>query len=207
MDDFRDCVFQVKFDTLREKRYEEITRVAGSFKWFINGVNRLSESGVRYYFQAALTPRDIDCLDGMVDFALEKRASKIKFGPVIPTARGKSVPWQFSKTEAKDLLERLKRLRERYGNIVDWKETAIALGMHEEPNPEAHPITDCKATRCYMRLTYDRKAVPCNSTREMCIGSYAPGHLRAIWNGAAVAGLRASGFVCPLRELQNFQSA
>ncbi len=203
LDDFRECVFQVKFDTIKEKRYEEITGIKGSFKSFVTGMRTLADSGRRYCLQAALTPQDTDDLEEMVKFAIEHKAWKIRFGPVMPMARGKSVDWQFSGIEAKKLLEQLGHLHQRYGEIVDWKESVISLGTYEQPHPEDHPITDCKATRSYMRLTYDRKVVPCNGTRYGCIGEYAPGHLKDIWNGDAIAALRTCGFPCPLRVIKD----
>ncbi|HEY6249307.1 MAG TPA: radical SAM protein [Candidatus Angelobacter sp.] len=196
---FRNCVLQVKFDTLDSGRYEAITGIRGSFERFLNGARTLADSSLQYYFQAALTPRDIGSLEGMVDFALKHNAWKIKFVTVIPTARGKFAEWQFSDSEASRLTKELARLSQNYGKVVDFKGVGVTFNSYKLPNPKEHPITDCKATRCYMRLTYNRKFVPCNCAREVTIGPFAVGNMRRIWEGDSIRSLRASSFSCPVR--------
>jgi MoaA/NifB/PqqE/SkfB family radical SAM enzyme len=196
---FRDCTLQVKLDTIDKSRYETITGIKGSFDRFLVGARILKDSGLHYYFQGALTPHDIECVEEMVEFALEHNAWKMKFVTVIPTARGKLADWQFPEADAKNLMERLARLQAKYGRVVDCKGVGVNFSSYRLPNPKDHPITDCKATRCYMRLTYNRNYVPCNCMREVSIGSFSSGQLRSVWNGDAIRSLRAATFTCPVR--------
>ena len=192
-------MLHVKFDTVDRSRYETITGIEGSFSRFLDGVRILADSGQQYYFQAALTPHHTDRLEEMVEFAIKHRAMKMRFVTIMPTARGRFAEWQFSQVEAGNLMETLAHIKEKYGNIVNYRGVGMSFNSYRLPNADDHPITDCKATRCYMRLTYSRNFVPCNCVRKVSIGSFGVGQLQKVWEGSEIRSLRASSFSCPVR--------
>jgi len=196
---FRGTSLQVKCDTVDAERYEQITGVKGSFAWFLEGAKTLRDSGSNFYLQAAISRHDIHNLEPLIEFGLAHKATKFKIVPVIPTARGKSFDWRFQSSEAEFLSQEIERLQGKYGRFVDHKSVGIGLQTMKLPTATDHPITNCKATRCYMRLTYDKQWVPCNCVREISIGPFQSRNFIETWRGQAMRSLRASSFVCPVR--------
>ena len=163
-----------------------------SFGWFLDGAKELKRSGLKYYLQAAISRHDIYALEDMVRFGLAHNATKCKIAPVIPVARGKAIDWKLHRTEAEHLTRELDRLREMYGEFVDHNSVAVGLQTITLNAPSDHPITNCKATRCYMRLTYSKQWVPCNCVREISVGEFRPGSFIETWRGQSMCSLRAS---------------
>ncbi|WP_081348364.1 radical SAM protein [Selenomonas sp. KH1T6] len=79
--------FQISLDGLTAEVHDAFRGVSGSWEKAVTGALELSQAGIPLVIAHTVTPKNLNQIEGMVDFAYRMGASEIIMGEVLPSGR------------------------------------------------------------------------------------------------------------------------